>query len=188
MTIQAKYADLEPYLRHITHRQSDPTYSVLKAHLLFEEMLRDYLQVALPHPSALTGARLSFAQLLAVTKATAAHIAPDSWHWSAIVELNRLRNQLAHNLAPAEISRRIDSYIELIAAKGGMPLPAGAITGARSPSFAAPSEQLYSAVDMVTAALYMYSAASFGLVPTEVLAARASSPAAGVTPEGESAS
>ena len=41
------------YMRWITPTPGDPTYSLLKAHLLFEELLRTYLAHNLPHADAL---------------------------------------------------------------------------------------------------------------------------------------
>jgi hypothetical protein len=164
----SKYADLDPYLRHITPMQTDPTYSILKAHLLFEEMLRDYLNRALPNPSALESARLSFAQLLAVVRALSKNVPVDHWHWKAISELNKLRNTLAHNLEPAALGEKIEKYVEYVVRESGNPLPppSALLRSGEARSVGGP---LYLDVDMVTAGLFMYTAASLGLIPEHVL-------------------
>jgi len=70
----------------------DLTLLVLKAHLLFEELLRDFLKKQLRHPETIQGARLSFAQVLKLAQALASTLEPDDWRWKALVELNRARN------------------------------------------------------------------------------------------------
>ena len=163
-----KYSDLDPYLRHITPKQTDPTYSILKAHLLFEEMLRDYLNSALPNPSALDSARLTFAQLIALTRALSKKAPVDHWHWHAISELNKLRNMLAHNLEPAALGEKIQKYVDYVVRESDNPLPppSTVVRSGASPSLDRP---VYLNVDMVTAGLFMYTAASLGLIPEHVL-------------------
>lgn len=167
----SQYSDFGLYLRYITPNAADPTYSILKAHLLFEEMLRDYLSKVLPHPQSLDGARLSFAQLLAIARAITKHPAPESWHWHAISELNRIRNLMAHHLESKALEQKINGYIEHIVSSTGVALPPPAVTLSQEQTIKQ-SQPLYQAVDMVTAALFMFTAATFGLVPEEVLASR----------------
>src|SRR5688572_6119426 len=94
---------IENYLNFITPIPGDPTYSLLKAHLLFEELLRAYLTRTLRHPGALEGARLTFVQLLAVARSCSS-APPDHWCWAAVGKLNKLRNMLSHEAAPKALS------------------------------------------------------------------------------------
>ena len=48
------------FVRAITPVGGDPTYTVLKSHLLIEDMLVEYIHRKLPNPKAMRGARLSF--------------------------------------------------------------------------------------------------------------------------------
>lgn len=92
--------ELEPFMTRFFElfepRGNDPTYLVLKAHLLFEELLRDFVDKQFANPSSLRGARLTFAQVLAIAQASATTLPPDDWRWQGLKELNKLRNALAH--------------------------------------------------------------------------------------------
>jgi hypothetical protein len=152
--------NIEGYLRWITPTPGDPTYSLLKAHLLFEDLLRSYLAVVLPHASSLDGARLTFVQLLAVARASSPHIARDHWIWKAIGDLNKLRNMLSHESRPKAIGEKMNEYVKFIVqnTKARLPKPKFA---AGTVSFAS-GEHLYSGVDMVTLTLYYSAAESLG--------------------------
>lgn len=153
--------NIEGYLRWITPTPADPTYSLLKAHLLFEDLLRAYLTRILPHANSLDGGRLTFVQLLAVARASSTHIAPDHWVWKAIGDLNKLRNMLSHEARPKAMGEKMDEYAKFIVQNTKVPLPeptfiAGA--GASVPS----GVHLYSKADMVTLTLYYSAATSLG--------------------------
>lgn len=92
------------------NKPGDVTLSILKAHLLFEEMLRQYLVKSLPNPKALEGSRLSFIQLVAVARSFSREVEPDSWLWVAIQRLNKLRNILAHELAGDTLIKEVELY------------------------------------------------------------------------------
>jgi len=140
------------YLKFITPTAGDPTYSLLKAHLLFEELLRAYLHRSLAHPEALKGARLSFVQLLSIARAINA--APtEHWCWIAIEKLNKLRNMLAHEAAPKALSEKLNEYISFVVSNSGVPLPQPGHASAER-SAAPPQEPLYLAVDLATIGLY----------------------------------
>ena len=112
------------YLELITPKLGDSTYTLLKAHLIFEELLHAYLAKTLPHSNALTGARLTFAQLLAVARASSHRVQPDNWIWKAIGDLNKLRNMLSHEVSPASLAKRIDAYTVFVASNTRpLPLP-----------------------------------------------------------------
>lgn len=113
---------VENYLKFITPTPGDPTYSLLKAHLLFEEVLRAHLSRTLRHPDALEGARLTFVQLLAVARACSSAPA-DHWCWVAVAKLNKLRNMLSHEAAPKALSEKIGEYVSFVVGQSGAPLP-----------------------------------------------------------------
>ena len=94
-------------------------------------------------------------------------MSPDSWHWVAIAKLNKLRNLLAHNLAPAALDEKSQDYIDFIIKKSGNPLP---VTDSSTASCDGTSARpRYLAVDMVTAGLYMYtSTLLLRLAPVEL--------------------
>lgn len=164
---------IKGYLQWITPKVGDPTYSLLKAHLLFEALLRHYLNRVLPHPKALEGSRLTFTQLLAVAKASSPHIQPDHWIWKAISELNKLRNTLSHETQPKALAERIEQYKHLIFENAGKPPPPSIHRSTAKPSDEhsptqtglTPSDHdghLYTAIDLATIGLYYATAAALG--------------------------
>lgn len=141
----------------VTQEPGDPTFSVLKAHLVFEELLRAYLDRELPNSKALQGARLTFAQLLALARACSP--ASDiNWHWVAITKLNSLRNMLSHNLLPAERDSRIVDFVSFVVANNGVPMPPPTIADGAPAS----PGQYFLEIDMATGALFGVCASEFG--------------------------
>lgn len=164
---------IDGFLEWIVPKPGDPTYSILKAHLLFEELLRSYLHRVLPHASALDGARLTFVQLLAIARASSTHAAPDHWIWKAIGDLNKLRNLLSHETRPKALAEKMENYKRFVLQNTRSPLPEPAhqpdSTSQRegtlpvdAPAPTAGSAHLYSAIDVVTVSLYYVTAAILG--------------------------
>lgn len=145
---------VENYLRWITPSVGDPTYSVLKAHLLFEELLNAYLMRVMPHASALSGARLSFGQTLAVARASSTHIAPDHWVWKAVADLNRLRNLLSHEAQPKDLPKRMAEYVSFVVSSIGTPMPAPTSHSGEEEEKRAGTKPQFTAADMATIRLY----------------------------------
>lgn len=145
--------EIDEFVRLITPKVGDPTYSLLKAHLLFEELLRSYLSRVLPHADALDGACLTFAQLLAVARAGSLYVRPDHWIWKAIADLNRLRNMLSHEARPKAIAERLDAYIEFILENTTTPLPPPVSSEIDGPDKGS-GVHLYTKFDIVIVGLY----------------------------------
>lgn len=151
---------IENYIRWITPGEGDPTFSILKAHLLLEELLRAHLTKTLPHPGALSGARLTFTQLLAVARASSPGVPEDCWIWKAIADLNKIRNMLSHETNPKDIKEKMAAYVRYVQDSLGVPLPPQ-ITGPGQAE--APTQgHRYQAIDMATVALYYVAADRFG--------------------------
>jgi hypothetical protein len=156
---------INSYIQWITPSPGDPTYSLLKAHLLFEELLRSYLGRVLPHAKALEGSRLTFMQLLAVAKACSPHLEPDHWIWRAIGELNKLRNTLSHETKPKALAEKIEQYERLIIENTKRPPPS--TSGKQKPDHSdanqgSRSGHSYTSIDMVTINLYYSTAKALG--------------------------
>jgi hypothetical protein len=149
------------YTAWITPTPGDPTYSLLKAHLLFEELLRAYLARTLPHSSALDGARLTFVQLLAVARASSTHAQQDHWMWKAIGDLNKLRNLLSHEAKPKALRQKLNEYISFVESGLKFPLPESDLTQG-SPEANSSVGHLYTATDVVTFGLYYFVASTLG--------------------------
>jgi hypothetical protein len=154
------------FIASVTLVAGDPTFSILKAHLVFEEMLRAFLERTLPRPEELKGSRLTFSQLLAVSRASRRSLKTEEWVWTAISELNKLRNLLAHNLEPEKLREKTDEYIRFVANGLNKPLPEPEGRGVVHGSAAIEAgQQLYSSFDMVTIGLYGWAMALLGLDP-----------------------
>lgn len=151
--------DLDRFLEVITPRAGDPTYSVLRAHLLFEELLRDFIAKQFPHPEVLEGARLTFAQVLALSKASAATLEPSDWRWEALAELNKVRNLLAYDLKSQNLRERVQRLTELVVRKSGAPLPEPSATTAPIPTS---QQRRYTALDMALINLFGVMAVRLG--------------------------
>ena len=98
------------FLRHMP-KSDDLALIVLKGHLLVEEELNEIRAIKFSEPEALFSARLSFSQRLAVLKALVGSGKDSSFCFSAIEQLNGLRNQLAHNLEPKELEQRVEKFL-----------------------------------------------------------------------------
>lgn len=101
----------------------DLTLLVLKAHLLFEELLRDFLKKQLRHPEAIQGARLTFTQVLKLAQALATTLEPDDWRWKALIELNRLRNSMAHEFEAESTEKIVARIVALVGPEVGGEFP-----------------------------------------------------------------
>ena len=150
------------YLGHITPKPNDPTYSILKAHLLFEEMLRAYLRKKLPNPDALDGARLSFSQKLALSRSLTPVTQVQAWVWTGVEKLNTLRNHLAHGAGNKDIEKEVDKYVKFIIHAGSSPLPEPKENNDGLISNKELKSPKYLAVDMVTVRMYYHLSGALG--------------------------
>ena len=80
----------------------DLSLIVLKGHLLIEEMLIDVRDKLLPHAEYLDSVNINFNQLLHIIR-SAIKSKHDHKSWDLIVDFNRLRNKLVHNLEPPKL-------------------------------------------------------------------------------------
>ena len=95
------YAELYTELNSLT----SPTLILLRAHLLIEVLLREFLASEAENPAALDDAKLSFGQAVSIARS---HFDEDNnprLLWDYLYRINRLRNTMAHNLD----TRRFDS-------------------------------------------------------------------------------
>ena len=90
----------------------DVALVVLKGHLIIEEMLFEIAANHCSDPEELKKAKLSFAQVLHVTRALI-KLPPHQRRWEAIALLNTLRNSLVHNLEPKEIAKKIEALDQM---------------------------------------------------------------------------
>lgn len=95
-------------------QERDPLLdTVLRGHLLIEEVLDDLVTAYAFHPQYVSDLRLTFYHKLNVARAfNARHV--DEPIWKAIGALNTLRNDLAHRLTSAEREERVRRFLESV--------------------------------------------------------------------------
>ena len=90
----------------------DLSLIVLKGHLLIEEMLIDIRNKLLPHAEYLDSANVRFYQLLSVVR-SAIESKHDHKSWDLIIEFNKLRNKLIHNLEPPKLESLLNQLFNV---------------------------------------------------------------------------
>lgn len=154
--------EVKEYLDWITPKIEDPTHSLLKAHLLFERLFDEFFHRQLPNPEALKGARLTFAQKLALAKALAKDVAASDWRWQATARLNKLRNSLAHSPGP-ELHTEVQAYVDFYTQHTNTPLPTPEVTAPQGHYNHSYDQPLFRLVDVATLGLYIDLSFALGL-------------------------
>lgn len=86
---------------------------ILKAHLLIEEQVNVVIDQRLKSAGALKKARLeSFQRICLAESFFPSDFQP--WLWPALTKLNKLRNDIAHQISPAGIDASIDHIIKSV--------------------------------------------------------------------------
>lgn len=116
--------NLEPVIRFMQHlpRNGDVELSLLKCHLLVEEVLTKLIERNLRHPNHLRKARLNFFQKMCMARSLN-DLEGQAWIWGALKRLNEARNALAHGLEADEIQRKLEAFILFVEAEEGAPNP-----------------------------------------------------------------
>jgi len=112
---EAEIADYDFFFEHMPSEEDDETLIVLKAHLLIERKTRELVRERLLASDALEKARLTSHQLFCLAEALCLPNPEPKWLWNTARMLNKLRNQLAHNLQPKDIEREIASFTDTFA-------------------------------------------------------------------------
>ncbi len=89
----------------------DITLVILKGHLLLEEQIRAIVDERLTTPSALKDSRLDCHQVICLAEALCPKSVDEST-WKAAKKLNRIRNDVAHNLDPNGLNDRILDFAD----------------------------------------------------------------------------
>jgi hypothetical protein len=104
---------LSRFFRHLPE-QDDLTLIVLKGHLLVEQQMRDIVRKHAPECEVKRINRVTFSPLTRVTRALVGPDAlVDDW-WQAIDVLNKLRNQLAHELESTKVEALATQFSQLL--------------------------------------------------------------------------
>jgi hypothetical protein len=84
---------------------------LLTGHLLIEERLNALLESLAADPAAIRASRLRFGQLASIAKGLR-YERQSAWVWSAIADLNTMRNRLAHRLEAGDLKAEIAAYVD----------------------------------------------------------------------------
>jgi hypothetical protein len=87
--------------------------TAIKGHLLIEERLSQILDLAIGKPEILSKARLTFVQKLRLVQALS-FLDPKDDMWEVAITLNRLRNEMAHQLDSPKIDDIMKDIYRLI--------------------------------------------------------------------------
>ena len=109
------------FMRHLP-KTGDVELSLLKCHLLIEEVLIQLIERNLNHPDYLLKARLSFVQKMWIARSLY-DLERRAWVWGAVKQLNEARNALAHGLEADEIGNKLEAFVSFVEAEQGAPDP-----------------------------------------------------------------
>jgi hypothetical protein len=86
---------------------------ILKAHLLLEEQINVLIDERLNNADALRSADLDSFQRICLAES---FFSPDfqPWLWRGLKQLNKLRNEIAHQIAPEGLQARVDNIIKFV--------------------------------------------------------------------------
>jgi hypothetical protein len=112
-TLEAREARSQR-LHQILRTPDDLIALVLRGHLFIEELLFAAVLAHCQDIEHLKAARLRFPQLVALLRALEKISAAPPNYWSALSELNALRNALAHNLEPNDLASRVARFVAAV--------------------------------------------------------------------------
>lgn len=96
---------------------SDSILFTIKGHLIVEENLRDLVGLHFLNPEFLRQGNFGFNQILSIAKAIFFDISKQDVDitsvWEALHAINALRNALAHQLEPDDVSHRFDRLFKI---------------------------------------------------------------------------
>jgi hypothetical protein len=107
--------NLEPLYRFVEHMPptENTELTLLKGHLLIEEVLTKLIERFTKNPKYLLDAKLNFAQKVYLARSLHG-LDGNEWIWGALKKLNNARNKLAHGLDPELISRMLEEFTKVV--------------------------------------------------------------------------
>jgi hypothetical protein len=105
--------DLKLLQEHLPISSQSRTLLILKGHLILEDQIRRNLLGFMKNSNQFDKCRLKFSQMLQLVRCFHSR-KPNEWFWNGAIELNTLRNKLAHNLKPRDLLQQINKFTDLI--------------------------------------------------------------------------
>jgi hypothetical protein len=115
--LKALFADhkqRDDRLFEIFRKEDDLVSVVLRGHLVVEKLLFSAVAAHCVYPRELDSVQFRFPQLVALIRALQKLPAVSNKLWVALTELNSLRNALAHNLEPHDLSARVERFVRCL--------------------------------------------------------------------------
>src|SRR5260221_14025880 len=84
---------------------------VLKAHLLIEEQVRQLVFNRAENPKAVVEASLDCHQCICLAQSLYADDF-QPWLWATLKKLNKIRNDIVHNIQPAGLQDRMNDFVD----------------------------------------------------------------------------
>lgn len=107
------------FFQHLP-RNGDVELTILKTHLLVEELLTRIIARAAKNPTTIEQAELTFFQKMHLARAFS-NLAREEWLWNALQVLNQTRNRLAHELSATGFQKRCEDFVEIVEGSQGAP-------------------------------------------------------------------
>jgi len=98
----------------LLYDSGDLVSTILRGHLIVEELLFSYVSIHCEDVAHLKNARLRFPQLVAMVRALERLPTMTEEVWTAVMELNALRNVLSHQLEPIDLTERLNKFVARI--------------------------------------------------------------------------
>jgi len=95
-------------------KSGDKELTLLKAHLVIEEVLTKILAKECVNEKYLNEAKLQFHQKVKLVRAYN-KITNSDWVWKALQLLNQARNHMSHNLTAQELGEKMSSFTNYVA-------------------------------------------------------------------------
>ena len=113
MLTSEKFDSLNSKVQAHLDMQGPEIESILKGHLVIEELLFKILASTTSRESLIRKADLSFFKTAVMVEALHQEKCPE-WVWEAVLLLNTIRNKVAHHLHHNEVDEMIKNFIKLV--------------------------------------------------------------------------
>jgi hypothetical protein len=99
------------FLRHMPDGDADLTLIVIKGHLLIEQKIREFVSARMFTREAISKAELTTFQAICLAEALTLPRREPRQFWAILYRLNKLRNEIAHNLEPKGLEDRVKAIV-----------------------------------------------------------------------------
>lgn len=106
------------FLEHLPADTQEKSLIAIKGHLLLEVVLKEYIYERVRHPDRLRNKNITFVNLIDFASSLEDNN-KIQWIWKALRDANKIRNALAHSLAPEKLDLLELNFVQYIVANDG---------------------------------------------------------------------